>query len=372
MTVKINQLQLRAFYESNRNAYYLKRQSGDAEKWDILPKLNKSLAKYETVTADNFGEIIAKVIKGIPNHSSFAGLIDMEYLDLLVETKNGYQVFQDLWLATPENIASEINSANAVASLLLHDKKLSNSTYGFILAVKDCYNFSIYSDWIAKKLAEVNNINMPTLQGEKYKLLNDSASYIGGLMQEDNLTDGLEYKALGGQDFIWVTMNGDLHLSVEQDVARQYIDRGSIRVDETARFRTHVEVARLFGKNYKGHQSATISLNDDWIIWFPKLYKNTDWDNQISTDGRTITMKYLPGGQYGKDMEFHDNGRCIVFGHKIDKQTSEKYYEFVGVFTRLEGTSAYATCERVADTLQIDGNGGFTIPSGCDGNTARI
>jgi hypothetical protein len=287
----------------------------------------------------------------------------MDDLDLLVEAKNGYQVLRDLWTATPSTVASEIDSANTVASLLLHGKKFSPSTYGFILAARNCDTFSIHRDWITKELAMICDVKMPISQGDKYQLLNDAALYLGELIQQDELINGLEYKALNGQDFLWVILNANKHIESIDTSTHRYIEKGSIRVDETARFKTHVEVAKLFGKNYAGHQQASLRLDDEWLIWFPKLYKNGDWDNEISADDKTVTMKYVPGGQFGKDKVFpeSDPGKRIIFGHKKDKLTGDKYYEFVGVFSELRGTYAYSSCERIADTVYIDGNGRFSV-----------
>jgi hypothetical protein len=225
--------------------------------------------------------------------------------------------------------------------------------------------FAIHRDWISKELAATCGVAMPSSPGDKYKLLNDAALYLGGLMQHDEAaSDKTEYTALSGQDFLWVicSAHGGPD-AASADIAR-YTDKGSIRVDETARFRTHVEVAKLFGKHYAGHQQATLRLDDDWHIWFPKLYKNGDWDNQISPDGKTVTMRYVSGGQYGKGHVFPQRtpGKgIIIFGHKLDPQTGQKYYEFVGIFTELEGNYAHASCERIAETLYIDGNGGFSV-----------
>ncbi|OYW85992.1 hypothetical protein B7Z17_01330 [Candidatus Saccharibacteria bacterium 32-49-10] len=349
----INKLALRAFYEEKKTEYYARRASGDTSqwdesyKWDILPKLNKSLSRFGAVTADNFGDIIAEIRKNNPTAGSFAHWIDMDDLDLLVKAPNGFQVLRDLWQSTPDTVAAEIDSANTVSALLIRDKKFSPSTYAFILAAKDCNNFSIHRDWIAKQLAAINGIKMPTSPGEKYQLLNDSALYLGVLMQKDNKVDGLEYQALSGQDFLWVICNASNSQSEQDTDIHRYIDKGSVRVDDTARFKTHVEVAKLFGKDMAGHQRATLRLADDWLIWFPKLYKNGDWDNQISKDGNVVTMTYVPGGQYGDGKSYpeSDPGKRIIFGHKVDAQTGDRYYEFVGIFSELHGTSAQASCD---------------------------
>lgn len=53
----ISRLQLKSFYESNKDEYYSRRNSGDSAqwdegyKWDIFPKLNEVLAEYTTLTA---------------------------------------------------------------------------------------------------------------------------------------------------------------------------------------------------------------------------------------------------------------------------------------------------------------------------------
>ena len=46
----------------------------------------------------------------------------------------------------------------------------------------------------------------PKSKDESYAMLNDAVLYVGGLMQADGLTQDLEYKALNGQDFLWVSL----------------------------------------------------------------------------------------------------------------------------------------------------------------------
>lgn len=61
--MKINKLALQAFYESHRDEYLRRRFSGDkalwdeSYKWDILPRLNKELAAYDSVNGDSIAEI---------------------------------------------------------------------------------------------------------------------------------------------------------------------------------------------------------------------------------------------------------------------------------------------------------------------------
>ena len=51
----INKLALKNFYETHKEEYFKRRDSGDKSlwdeqyKWDILPRLNKELAKFDNV-----------------------------------------------------------------------------------------------------------------------------------------------------------------------------------------------------------------------------------------------------------------------------------------------------------------------------------
>lgn len=76
--------------------------------------------------------------------------------------------------------------------------------YGYMLAARDCDKFAIYHTNLVKQLVELGVGDKPKTKGEGYKLLNDSALYLGELMQADKLTTNLEQKALNGHDFMWV------------------------------------------------------------------------------------------------------------------------------------------------------------------------
>jgi len=205
--MEINKLALRAFYENHKEQYYADRQSGDtnrwdeAYKWDILPQLNDLLSKFDSVNSENIGEIIEILQK---HQANFAHWIDMDNLGILTEKPNGWQVINAIWRATPNIVADEINSANMMTDLLLMGSKFSPSTYAYILAARNCNKFALYREKVMRPLAEINSVKTPTKQGEKYQLLNDSALYVGELMQADNAVDGLGQQALNGQDFFWV------------------------------------------------------------------------------------------------------------------------------------------------------------------------
>lgn len=72
-----------------------------------------------------------------------------------------------------------------------------------------------------------------------------------------------------------------------------YISRGFIDLKDDVAFNTMVEAANCFGNNYKPKAiwtgGATHPKENGKIIWFPKLYKNGEWNNSISDDENIIT-----------------------------------------------------------------------------------
>ena len=141
------------------------------------------------------------------------------------------------------------------------------------------------------------------------------------------------------------------------------IARGRLSVGDKVPFKTHVEVARLFGRDYGGHQHATISLGELIDVWFPKLYPNDDWDNLLTDDGQVITMRHVQGGNYGTVMvEPNVRGDLITFGH-IKAARGPRRYEFVGVFRRDPSASNPDEWvhRRISETIEFDGIGGFSF-----------
>lgn len=213
----INKLQLKAFYESHKDEYYQRRNSDDGKlwdegyKWDIFPKLNEILYQHKKITADNLPEIVKALKKHNPQQGSFAHWIEIDNLNILTRHRNGWQVIAPLWEASPETIDDVIESVDTVGSFLIQHK-FGNAMYGYMLAAKDCDKFAIYHTNLVKGLVELGVDDKPKTKGESYRLLNDSALYLGELMQADKLTSGLEQRALNGHDFMWVaTPNRDAY-----------------------------------------------------------------------------------------------------------------------------------------------------------------
>lgn len=207
----ISKLQLKSFYESHKDEYYRRRNSGDESqwdegyKWDIFPKLNEVLAEYTTLTADNLPEIVRVLKKHNPQQGSFAHWIEMDNLNILTQHKNGWQVVVPLWESTPETVEDDIETVDTTGNFLIQHK-FGNAMYGYMLAARDSDDFAVYHTDLVKALVELGVEDKPKSKGEGYKLLNDSALYIGELMQADKLTTDLDQKALNGHDFLWVSL----------------------------------------------------------------------------------------------------------------------------------------------------------------------
>ena len=136
----------------------------------------------------------------------------------------------------------------------------------------------------------------------------------------------------------------------------ELISRGRLTVGDRVRFRTHVEVARLFGRDYRAHQQARIGLDETTEVWFPKMYANADWHNTLSDDGHVITMRRMPEGRFG-DATADDRPRySITFGH-VKPASGPRHYRFLGVFEHARHLSDADTLvrQRVADVLTFDG-----------------
>ena len=207
----INKLRLQSFYESHKDDYYRRRNSGDAQlwdeayKWDVFPKLNCELSKYKTVTADNLSEIVNILKKHNPQKGSFAHWTEVDNLSILTRHTNGWQVIAPLWNSTPDTVEGDIETIDTTGDFLIQHK-FGNAMYGFMLAARDCGSFTIYHTDLVKRIVEEGVIDKPKSKAESYATLNEVAQFIGELMQADQLTNGLEYKALNGQDFLWVSL----------------------------------------------------------------------------------------------------------------------------------------------------------------------
>lgn len=116
------------------------------------------------------------------------------------------------------------------------------------------------------------------------------------------------------------------------------IQKGSFAVNDNYSFRTIVDIAKCFGKDYKAMQRCYFTIAKDYKIWCPKLAiekagdlcsaTNSGWLNTLSKDWNTIKEWNDKRGIKVKDNE---NTKRILFAKSRD-ELGRNTYKFIGVF----------------------------------------
>tara|TARA_A100001015_G_scaffold23780_1_gene26890 strand:+ start:839 stop:1627 length:789 start_codon:yes stop_codon:yes gene_type:complete len=109
-----------------------------------------------------------------------------------------------------------------------------------------------------------------------------------------------------------------------------YIKRGYLDIKDNVGFLIKKDALRVFG--YKGghYQRALrkIEGTKKKEVWFPKLYKNKDWDNSLSDDFKEIKMKKTNKSIIIGKIEKKE---WIVFAH-YKNVLGQVIYKFLGEF----------------------------------------
>ena len=172
------------------------------------------------------------------------------------------------------------------------------------------------TDWECKRIAVyVNQGN--TKVDKKLELLNQEI---------DRFVEHIRIKKQNlisqGNDIVWEYE--------KKFLPETFIKKQQINVSDNVSLLNHRDVLRLFGYT-KGHYQRAVWKVEKFteMVWFPKLYSNSDWVNEFDEETYTIH-------QHRKDMKPHpissiDANDRIVFAHQknIFGQT---VYKFYGVF----------------------------------------
>lgn len=142
-------------------------------------------------------------------------------------------------------------------------------------------------------------------------------------------------------------------------------DHGGIDTKTGATFRYIKDVKQLWG--YQGwHRQGSGAWNvpeEDGVekccVWFPKLYKNEHWDNQLSADGKTITERQIKEKYTritdidGSESKFPHRRYC--FAHSRN-ELGATMYRFVGVFlldVAKSNEAKYSVYQRVSTEVKL-------------------
>lgn len=114
-----------------------------------------------------------------------------------------------------------------------------------------------------------------------------------------------------------------------------WIGKGELKLEENPKFRTILDACNCMGQNFKNCQRAFYKSKHykNHHLWFPKFYKNEEWDNSISEDGKLIReickTPEKAVKHFNRSMNY--NSLRIVFPRSIDN-LGYKLYSFRGIF----------------------------------------
>ena len=139
------------------------------------------------------------------------------------------------------------------------------------------------------------------------------------------------------------------------------IEKGTLEVEDNLSFRTIVEIAKCFGKEYKAMQHAYFNLGNGYHIWCPKLAIIVDgsvtaaskgWVNELSNDWNRIYESNTEHEAIIK--EKHLEIPRITFAKSRDA-LGRNAYRFIGVFkySKDESTAKTSVYKRIAQNIKI-------------------
>jgi very-short-patch-repair endonuclease len=145
----------------------------------------------------------------------------------------------------------------------------------------------------------------------------------------DKIIQIMKYKLESAPDFkAW-------DLEAEQS-PQTYIERGYIDLKDDVAFRTISDAASCFGKKYLGLQRSYFSHPTEprKKLWFPKLYKNGEWNNQISNDEETIisTSELSEKVKENVDKIVAQGNESVIVFPRVKSPLADLMYRFKGEY----------------------------------------
>lgn len=120
-----------------------------------------------------------------------------------------------------------------------------------------------------------------------------------------------------------------------QYLPETYVKRGYMSADENVAFRTIADACNCFGNDYINVQRGFLKHpKEDKYLWFPKLYENDEWNNELSLDEKVIHMTKKSGneeyfnGNINKPSVLKER---ITFA-RVKSSLGDVMYRFKGVY----------------------------------------
>lgn len=121
----------------------------------------------------------------------------------------------------------------------------------------------------------------------------------------------------------------------EEQNPQTYIDKGYIDLKDDVAFKKIADATTCFGKTYNG-QSGYIAhpIEPEKRLWFPKLYKNDKWNNQLSLDEETIisTTESIEDSKKNVDYIIGQKNYSVIVFAKVKSPLGDVMYRFKGEY----------------------------------------
>lgn len=151
------------------------------------------------------------------------------------------------------------------------------------------------------------------------------------LMQIANQTDAFIKKLLKLRD-IQISRNKFVPWDFDKRYSPElYRDMREITVAQNVLFKRQANALRLFGYMGGDYQRGTWKIpngNGDFV-WFPRLYQQKNWDNELTSDGKMIVERAL--FKSDKKIIYKEDCRRVVFARASD-MLGHTLYRYVGAF----------------------------------------
>lgn len=134
-----------------------------------------------------------------------------------------------------------------------------------------------------------------------------------------------------------------------------------VAVSQNVLFRRQAEALRLFGYTGGNYQRGVWHLKnvENKFVWFPRLYKQENWDNELSADGMKIyerpTSEKTRAYRSGSSEHYSEKDERIVFARAKDV-LGNTLYRYVGTFKLNEAASKpfETQFDRIRDSEKIN------------------
>lgn len=151
--------------------------------------------------------------------------------------------------------------------------------------------------------------------------------------------------------------------SDEPDAAERVMSRGVLSLYDNLQFTRIIDIAKCFGRNYKAMQKSTFFVDDNTLVWCPKLAVEiggelrapsaAGWLNVLSENWETITTIVPEDKEHNRKYSApHLN--ILIFAQSKNS-LGQTTYRFLGVyaFAQYSASGKEATYRRITEIYRL-------------------